>query len=121
MSDIFLHNPNNKLSQELVDSFDDTITVLDFTDNTNVKKYTNISKLPCFVLTYPEHTITQTVLDSNDNEVEETVTIPSGYLEFFMLDEVETTDDDGTRLHTYSKKSLSDYTTWKLSQESKWS
>lgn len=121
MSDIFLHNPNNKLSQELVDSFDDTITVLDYTDNNNIATYPVISHLPCFVLPHPEYTITQTVYDNEDNEVEETVTIPNGYLEFFMLNEVETTDDDGTRLHTYSKKSLSDYTTWKSSQESKWS
>ena len=35
MSDIFLHNPQNKLSQELADSFNENVNVLDYTDEVN--------------------------------------------------------------------------------------
>ena len=121
MSDIFLHNPQNKLSQELADSFNENVNVIDYSDEVNNLLYPVVSKLPCFVLHYPEHDVEITVFDDQDNEVQETVTIPSGYLEFFMLNEIETINDDGTRLHTYTKKSYSEYTEWKTIKEQEWS
>ena len=121
MSDIFLHNPQNKLSQELADSFNKNVNVLDYTDEVNNLLYPVINRLPCFVLPYPEYDLTHTVLDADDNEVSETITIKAGYLEFFMLNETEEVLDDGTRLHTYTKKEFSEYEEWKAIQEQVWS
>lgn len=120
MADIFIHNPQNKLSQELVDSFDDSIDIVDFTDEQNVLLYPQINKIPCFVLTYPEHEVTHTVLDSEDNEIQETYTEPAGYLEFFMLNENVSVDEYGTRIHSYTKKTLQDYLEWKAIKEEGW-
>lgn len=120
MANIFIHNPQNKLSLELVDSFDSTVTVVDYSDELNILQYPNISKVPCFVLNYPEHQVTHIVFDEEDNEVEETYTEPAGYLEFFMLNENVLVDEDGTKIHSYTKKTLQDYLDWKAIKEEGW-
>ena len=121
MSHIFLHNPQNNLSTELKNSFSNDVTVLDYSDVSVIQTYPSVSKLPCFVLPYPDHQITQDVFDDDDNEIEETVDIPAGYYTFFMLTETESTASDGTRLHSYEKKTFQNYLDWKAIKEEDWS
>ena len=78
------------------------------------------NKQTSLFVSYPEYDLTHR-LDADDNEVSETITIEAGYLEFFMLNETEEVLDDGTRLHTYTKKEFSEYEEWKAIQEQVWS